>query len=627
MNLQEKIIEAGKIMDHVASRNHMGPYNGIVKVIGVLRDQIAGKPIIPDTITSEDVGTLKSLQFTEEEIIALDKTRTKNRNRIQAIMARLIDDKHRYIYKAKVDIEATFKRSVDSPFLTTEEIEFLKSENCRKVDVDYVMTNIRIDAVKSLLEQTSLNAEGAFKYIGHLDGPATKSLGLEIIRHQQALRDYAVDASRLHLSANLMMENVIAATKAGNNTLNLEIVALLDSPSFRQGMQHTLESGELLKPKVKIITISQTYKDTLPPLYNHWSMCSNNNTSCLTSDGIITKRSSLTRALHAKNTYPKFSSFHSVDSLLEKTVHTHQKRFPQSPIYHIHAMLQNISAQYNVSLSSAANTMLDVLTRNITQAAYDIQTMLGGTRMTYVYIGCEKNRMLAANKLVAAQIPTDIALRVVSTSSLHSIENTVDVLTGQISYRDLEGMFSMDFEAFTEDQLAALDYMRSLGVNDTSTALAFLQNNRDDILNKNRDSELSNYTSVMHHFETCDTTLMNQVVVDGNDLLTKIAYDILLIPIAEKFVACFDKLPAVAQLLLSTGQAATELFTPVAPTNDAAWIDNKTAGWALIGTGMVSLAALGYLFFKKKPEVPVRNEKVYNADEEMGLIAKHGKGK
>jgi hypothetical protein len=116
------------------------------------------------------------------------------------------------------------------------------------------------------------------------------------------------------------------------------------------------------------------------------------------------------------------------------------------------------------------------------------------------------------------------------------------------------------------------------------------------------------------------------VIGDGQDLITKIAYDILLIPIATKFVACFDKLPEVTQLLISTGQAATELFIPEV-TAETTWINNKTAGVALIGVGLLSLAAAGYLFFKRKPELSARTKKVYTSDEETDLISKHGKGR
>jgi hypothetical protein len=625
MNLKEKILEAGKIMDHVAGRNHMGPFNGIAKVISVLRDQLAGKFVFADKITDEDVATLKSLQFTEEEIIALDKTRTENRNRIQAILARLIDDEHMNIVKANANVIAAFRQTADTPELMAEEMEFLKSENCRKVDMDYVMTNIRINALKYLLDTTSLNAVGAFKYIGKLDGRTTTSLGLELLNHQQAMRDYAFDISRRHLSASTLMENLINETNAGNTTLNAELITLINTQGFRDGIQQTLSSGELLKPKIKVLHISKTYQQTIPPLFNHWALCSSNNTYCLTANSFVEMRNSLTRALTSKNKYHDGHSSQSVATLLEKTSYAHQQKFPQSPIYNVHAVLLNISAEYNVSLSTSATMILDGLTRNITRQANNIQHLIGTTRMTYVYIGCEKKRMLAADKLVAAEIPSDVALRVVSTSSLASVDNTVGVLTHEISFRSIEGMFTMNFEAFTDDQLAALDYMRSLGVNDTSTALAFLQHSGDAILAKNHDLELSNYTTAMNYLDSCDKTL-HQVIGDGQDLITKIAYDILLIPIATKFVACFDKLPEVTQLLISTGQAATELFIPEV-TAETTWINNKTAGVALIGVGLLSLAAAGYLFFKRKPELSARTEKVYTSDEETDLISKHGKGR
>jgi hypothetical protein len=149
------------------------------------------------------------------------------------------------------------------------------------------------------------------------------------------------------------------------------------------------------------------------------------------------------------------------------------------------------------------------------------------------------------------------------------------------------------FDELTEAQLSALDYMQSLGI-DISTALPISHvPGANVILNHELDTQFSNYSMAMKFLNFCNSTGMLQLMSDGNDLLNKIAYDILLIPIAKALVDCVDKqpLPAPANLFIISSQS--ESFN--SETNN-----NITASLALIGLGVATFATASCLFFKKK---------------------------
>jgi hypothetical protein len=199
----------------------------------------------------------------------------------------------------------------------------------------------------------------------------------------------------------------------------------------------------------------------------------------------------------------------------------------------------------------------------------------------------------------------------------------------------MEMMADLKFDSLTDNQLASLDHVHALGV-DTDTALAITQHSEKAILENSTDMALTNYTMAMKFLDYCNSTGISQLITDGNNLLNNIAYDILLIPIAKKLVACVDQhmLPAAAQLLIGPS-SGVNASTPETTSN----IDS-VVGMALIGAGIISLGAAGCILFKRSPATtaraqnflskfsifPAASVKDYSTEEKVGLLAKHGKG-
>lgn len=275
INLLERAMTAAAIDN--------GPYTGMQIVIDAILKYINTKTAIAHaSINVETAKALEEANITVDDINALTAKRSKNRKLLQKTFS--------YFTRINLPFEQAqrhLRRLVTrghADFLNGKQMEELKNAGIiEELDLNYVLTPNRMNAVQILLEQTSCNGEQAFAHIDGLNGVDISALPRKI---SQLIADLSNEILSLAVATgegdiDKLIENIKAQIAAGKINLQITYVDLVLTYKLKakiiDDIKHTLLGVAMNKTMESYFktTLSQSYSvaQSITQTFSSWVTC------------------------------------------------------------------------------------------------------------------------------------------------------------------------------------------------------------------------------------------------------------------------------------------------------------------------------------------------------------------
>lgn len=289
--LKFKIDVLERVMTAIARRNTFGPYTSMRIVSdAVLKHlkssnstDVARIPIEHKSIRIAEARDLENAELSEVALKEHAIKRAANRDLIQAAMCELMDEQKLSFQETQFQIMLAVEQQ-RSDYLTAEVLSFLKIAGVNKeLDLDYVLTQNRIDAIEYLLNHTDLNAKAAFAYINKLSGRQISDLPVRLSNHidviSRNVRNLYMETGETDV--NILVGDIKALIAAKKLGLDKDLTNLVLTERLKASLQSDIELLDLKKIMDKTMdsyfktTLSQSYSvaQSITQTFGSWVNC------------------------------------------------------------------------------------------------------------------------------------------------------------------------------------------------------------------------------------------------------------------------------------------------------------------------------------------------------------------